>query len=87
MKSLPNGNDGNRPAARAGPSAVAIRSDTTLNAAARRTQLGTLADEATARISTALGGSRGLDAYKEYGGQWLTNLVPRPPTPPQPPKN
>jgi hypothetical protein len=67
--------------------AAAIRSDTTLNAAARRTQLGALADEATARISTTLGGSRGLEAYKEYGGQWLTNLVPRPATPPQPAKN
>ncbi|HVS53927.1 MAG TPA: hypothetical protein VHD62_16345 [Opitutaceae bacterium] len=66
--------------------ATAIRSDSSLNAAAKRTQLSALADEATAKVSTALGGSRGLEAYKEYGGQWLTNLVPRPPTPPQPPK-
>jgi hypothetical protein len=42
-------------------------------------QLVALAQDATARISTALGGARGLEAYKQYGGQWLNNLVPRRP--------
>lgn len=56
---------------------VALRSDSSLTGAERTTQLGALAQEATAKISTALGGQRGLDVYKEYGGQWLNNLTPR----------
>ncbi len=41
-------------------------------------QLSALADEAQAKITTTLGASGG-DAYKQYGGQWLQNLRPRPP--------
>ena len=58
--------------------ATALRSDDTLTGDARRTQLTALAQEATTKVSAALGGQRGLDAYKEYGGQWLTNIAPRP---------
>jgi hypothetical protein len=61
--------------------ATALRSDDTLTGDARRAQISALAQEASAKISTALGGQRGLDAYKENGGQWLTNLQPRPPAP------
>ena len=48
-----------------------------------------LQQEAVARATTLLGGSRGIEAYKQYGGTWLNNMVPR--TPPQrgtpPPKS
>jgi hypothetical protein len=63
---------------------TALREDTTLNGPARVAQLVSLQQEATRRVSTVLGGERGLEAYKQYGGQWLTNMAPRPP---QPPKN
>jgi hypothetical protein len=60
-----------------------IRSDRNLPADQRIEQLTALQQEASARISTALGGARGLDAYKNYGGQWIQGLVPqRPPTNP-----
>lgn len=61
--------------------ATEIRNQPDLTADVRTTQLTALAAEATAKLSTALGGSRGLDAYKEYGGQWLSILVPRPSAP------
>lgn len=58
--------------------ATALRSDGSLNAEARAAQFAALAQEASGKISAALGGQRGLDAYKDNGGQWLINLVPRP---------
>ena len=64
-----------------------LRMDATLSGAARQTQFAALAQEAAAKISTALGGQRGLDAYKENGGQWLTNMAPRPRPATQAPKN
>ena len=48
-----------------------------LPAAERSQQLTALAEEAQTKISPLLGGSRGMDAYKQYGGSWLQNLVPR----------
>jgi hypothetical protein len=40
-------------------------------------QLVALQQEATARISGLLNGdARAIDAYKQYGGQWLRNLAP-----------
>jgi hypothetical protein len=63
---------------------TAVREDTTLNGAARAAQLVAMQQEATRRVSTILGGDRGLEAYRQYGGQWLTSMAPRPP---QPPKN
>lgn len=59
--------------------ATEIRQNQQLDSAARNAQLAKLAEEASGKLSHALGGARGLDAYKEYGGQWLTNLVPRQP--------
>jgi hypothetical protein len=41
-------------------------------------QLAALQQEALTRVTPLLGGtSRGVDAYKTYGGSWLVNLVPR----------
>ncbi len=62
---------------------TALREDTSLNGAARTAQLTALQQEATTRVSDILGGSRGLEAYKQYGGQWISNLTPRPPAPPK----
>lgn len=59
--------------------ATDLRQNQALSGEARNAQLTALAEEATAKISAAMGGTRGLDAYKEYGGQWLTGMVPRPP--------
>ncbi len=45
-----------------------------------------LANDAKARIDTILGGNKTATiAYQQYGGSWLTNLVPRP-APTTPPK-
>lgn len=63
--------------------ANAIRSDKGLSADQRAVQLSALAQEASTTISQALGGTRGLEAYKQYGGQWLQSLQPRPVTPPK----
>ncbi|HVU35565.1 MAG TPA: hypothetical protein VHE61_19150 [Opitutaceae bacterium] len=59
--------------------AEAIRTDTTLTRANQTAQLTALAQEASSQISNVLGGQRGLDAYKQYGGQWLVTMVPRRP--------
>ena len=45
-------------------------------------QRAALGEEATAKVSALLG-PRGFEAYKQNGGQWLQNLVPRP-APPRP---
>jgi hypothetical protein len=63
--------------------ATEIRQNQELGTEARNGQLAALAEEAAAKISNTLGGPRGLDAYKEYGGQWLTSLAPRPPAAPK----
>jgi hypothetical protein len=60
--------------------ASAVRLDNTTTGAERSAQLGALAQEASAKITNVLG-AQGLDAYKQYGGQWLTSLVPRTPPP------
>lgn len=42
-------------------------------------KLTALAEEATTRVNTILGGNKtATEAYKQYGGSWLTNMVPRP---------
>jgi hypothetical protein len=67
----------------------ALRTQADLPAEQRNQQLAALQQEAQNKVSAALG-SRAFEAYKEYGGQWLTNLVPRPrPAQPAPvaPKN
>jgi len=56
--------------------ASTVRSDKTLSTEVRNMQLNALAQEATSRLTTTLG-TRGLEAYKQYGGQWVQSLVPR----------
>jgi hypothetical protein len=57
--------------------AAALRVNRTLSADDRTAQLSALATEASERISSVFGPS-GLEAYKQYGGQWLQQLTPRP---------
>lgn len=56
--------------------AVAVRSNGDLAAAARAEQLTALQQEAVGKLTRALGGNRGMDAYRQYGGQWLSSLAP-----------
>jgi hypothetical protein len=58
----------------------ALRTAQLPNAAARNEQLALLQQEAEARVGAALG-QRGLDVYRQYGGNWMQNIVPRPATP------
>ena len=46
-----------------------------------------LQQEAIARVIPVLGNAKNVDAYKQYGGSWITNMVPRPPPRPSPPKS
>lgn len=65
--------------------ATALRSDQSLGAEQRMQQLAALAAQATERLTPLLGGARGMEAYKQYGGNWLSSLAPRPePTRPAP---
>jgi hypothetical protein len=57
--------------------ADAIRSDEGTPAAERDARLAALASEATEKITGTLG-PRGLEAYKQYGGGWLTTLGTHP---------
>jgi hypothetical protein len=57
--------------------AAALRSDRQLSNEQRNAQLAELAQEATQKLTPVLGGTRGIEAYKQYGGQWLQALVPR----------
>lgn len=45
-----------------------------------------LQQEAISRVTRVLGGNAtAADAYKEYGGSWITNMTPRTPVPTPPP--
>ncbi|HUR59354.1 MAG TPA: hypothetical protein VM029_16685 [Opitutaceae bacterium] len=57
--------------------AARIRMDRNLTAAARQQQLTLLHQEATARVTAALGPS-GSAAYRDSSGYWLQNLAPPP---------
>lgn len=59
-----------------GNRASAIRSDPNLTRELKNAQLTALADEATGKLNTVLG-ARGVEAYKQYGGQWMQNLGTR----------
>lgn len=48
------------------------------DAAARNQQLATLQQEAIAQVTQVLGSASRVEAYKPYGGQWITNMIPRP---------
>jgi hypothetical protein len=61
--------------------AIALRTDQTLSASERTTQLASLAAEASAKLTETLG-DRGFEAYKQNAGQWLRKLVPPPATAP-----
>ena len=59
---------------------AAVRADRKLSADARTAQLVALAQEAATKITATLG-ARGLEGYKQNGGQWLNQLTPRPKAP------
>lgn len=64
--------------------ATALRANRELPPVQRTAQLTALQQEAQAKVASTLG-PRGFEAYKEYGGQWLQNVAPRPrPTPATP---
>jgi len=58
--------------------AQALRQNRTLAPADRQQQLAALGQEASQKVSTALGGARGLEAYRQNGGYWLQNYTPSP---------
>jgi hypothetical protein len=41
-------------------------------------QLVALQQQAIAKVTPLIGGPQNVDVYKQYGGQWLDSLVPRP---------
>lgn len=49
----------------------------------RHAALASLQTEAVAKVTPLLGGARGVEAYRQYGGAWIASLVP-PPAPAQP---
>lgn len=59
--------------------ATTIRTNSSLSGEERGNQITALGQEATQKITNILG-TRGIDAYKQYGGQWLLNFSPRNPT-------
>jgi hypothetical protein len=63
---------------------AALRTNRTLPPDQRTAQLNALATEATTKLTDTLG-ANGLEAYKQYGGQWLQQLTPpaRPVIPPR----
>ncbi len=63
--------------------ALEIRQSTP-NSQERAAQLAALQQEAISKVSPMLGGDRGVQAYRQYGGNWIQSLAP----PPRPaPKN
>jgi hypothetical protein len=58
--------------------ANSVRMDRTLSPDQRNAQLAALNTEATNKLTAAFQGERGLAAYKDNGGYWLSNLVPPP---------
>lgn len=55
--------------------AATIRRDRALSAAERTVQLNALVEEATVTLTPLLG-TQAFEAYKQYGGTWMRNLVP-----------
>ncbi len=55
-----------------------VRANTigTLSREAMLTQMQELQKEATSRLTPLLRGSRGFEAYRQYAGDWIGNLVP-----------
>ncbi len=61
--------------------AQAVQTNRQLAPEDRNAQLTALSAEAAAKLTATLG-PRGFDVYKNYGGQWVQNLQPRPATGP-----
>jgi hypothetical protein len=59
--------------------ATTIRSNRSLPPDQRTQQLSALQQEAAQAITPLVGGSRGFEAYQQYGGAWLQRLNPPPP--------
>lgn len=55
-----------------------VRQDQSLTPEQRTQQFAALQQEAITKVQPLFGGARGVEAYKQYGGQWIDNLVPRP---------
>lgn len=55
--------------------AAAIRGSRGLTAEQRTAQLNELAARATQQLTSSLGGDRGMEAYRQYGGGWLRSLT------------
>jgi DNA-binding transcriptional MerR regulator len=70
--------------------ARALETDRSLPEPSRTAQKAALYEEAGRRLTPLLGGSTGLEVYRQYGGTWLEAIKPRPPsaapgtTPPRP---
>lgn len=58
---------------------AAVRTNRSLTPEQRNIELEALSQEANGRIADAIG-TRGLEAYREYGGTWLNSLRPTNPT-------
>jgi hypothetical protein len=64
------------------PRVAELRGNRSLSAEQRNQQLAALQEEATAKVAPLLGGARGLEAYRLYGGTWLRSMMPPPPPTP-----
>jgi len=62
--------------------AMDLMRDRSLVGEARTQQLTALQQEATNKLTPLLGGARGMEAYRQYGGSWMQMLQPRPPVRP-----
>lgn len=61
----------------------ALFRDAALPPAERTQRTAALVTEAETKLAPLLGGARGMEAYRQYGGSWLQTLQPRP-APPAP---
>lgn len=64
------------------PRVNAIRMDRQMPAAQRNEALAALQQEAVAAVTPLLGNARYIDTYRQYGGNWITSMVPRVAAPP-----
>lgn len=55
-----------------------VRQDQALTPAQRNEKFVALQKEALEKVAPLFGSARGSEAYQQYGGQWIQNLVPRP---------
>ena len=67
-------------APRSGTRARALEADRFLPEPSRTAQKAALYEEASRRLTPLLGGSTGLEVYRQYGGTWLEAIKPRVPS-------